>query len=89
MALNIDPNNTIAAYYLSITYTLAGEYQKARNIINVLKQVLPDNQKVLELEELLNNSEKSNTNKTDNKEKESKIEDKTNSSTTKDKIKTN
>lgn len=60
--LTMDPNNITAGYYLGVTYVLAGEYDQARNIINILKQLLPEDEKVAELEQFLNTSERNNPN---------------------------
>ncbi len=60
--LNIDPKNQTAAYYLAITYILAGDFENGENMINALKQVLPNDSKIAELESFLINSKKGTTN---------------------------
>lgn len=48
--LNMDPNNITAAYYLAITYTLAKEMDKAKEVVNALKNALPNDSRILDLE---------------------------------------
>lgn len=57
-ALTLDPNNVPGAYYLAITYTIAKEYDKAYELVDILSQILPDDQSVQELKETLLNTEK-------------------------------
>ncbi|MFO0743591.1 MAG: tetratricopeptide repeat protein [Candidatus Paceibacterota bacterium] len=52
--LNIDPNNVTAAYYLSITYILAKDFDHAQSLINILQKVLPNDQKIKDLQSFLN-----------------------------------
>lgn len=80
-ALQLDPNNLLAGYYLGITYTLAGQYDKAQDIVNALDKVIPNNEKISELQKFLNSnksslnsinssSDSSSTKKIDIKDKE-------------------
>ncbi len=78
--LNIDGNNVTAAYYLAVTYILAGEYDQAKNIINTLKQVLPNEQKVIDLEGVLVNAQKNNI-KTESKTEDKAVNEKNDSNT--------
>lgn len=57
-ALTLDPNNVPGAYYLAITYTIAKEYDKAYELVDILSQILSDDQSVQELKETLLNTEK-------------------------------
>jgi len=57
-ALTLDSNNVPAAYYLAITYTIAKEYDKAYELVDILSQILPDDESVQELRATLLNTEK-------------------------------
>ncbi|MEI6352587.1 MAG: tetratricopeptide repeat protein [Candidatus Nomurabacteria bacterium] len=52
--LSIDPNNVTAAYYLSITYILAKDYDHAQALITALTKVTPNDQKITDLQSFLN-----------------------------------
>lgn len=56
--LRLDQNNLTAAYYLSITYILAKDFDNAQIMITALNSLLPDNKKIIDLQNYLN-SEKS------------------------------
>lgn len=60
--LQLDPNNLMAGYYLGITYTLAGEYKKAEDIVTLLKQILPNDKNVIDLENLIKARESASKN---------------------------
>lgn len=53
--LSIDPNNMLAAYYTALTLIESNQYEKAQEVINLLKKVSPENQNILKLEEMINN----------------------------------
>ena len=57
-ALTLDSNSVPAAYYLAITYTIAKEYDKAYELVDILSQILPDDESVQELRATLLNTEK-------------------------------
>lgn len=57
-ALSLDSNNVLAAYYLSITYTIAGDYENAYNLVAILDELLPENESVQELKFFLINARK-------------------------------
>ncbi len=65
--LNLEANNNTAKYYLAMTYILADEFDNAKIVIDSLKNDLPNEQKILDLENLLNKniigSNASSTNK--------------------------
>ena len=52
--LSIDQNNITAAYYLSITYILAKDFDHAQTLITALQKVLPNDQKIKDLESFYN-----------------------------------
>ncbi|MEA4910662.1 hypothetical protein SDC9_07853 [bioreactor metagenome] len=60
-ALTLDPNNVVAAYYLSVTYTIVGEYDKAYELANVLSQILPEDKNIKELKDFLSTANKAQT----------------------------
>lgn len=57
-ALTLDSNSVPAAYYLAITYTIAKEYDKAYELVDILSRILPDDESVQELRATLLNTEK-------------------------------
>jgi cytochrome c-type biogenesis protein CcmH/NrfG len=57
--LNLDRNNLTAAYYLSVTYILAQDYNNADQIIAALEKVLPDDQRIVDLRKFLQTSKAS------------------------------
>ena len=44
--LQADPNNVTAAYYLTITFTLAKDFANAKILADSLLKILPDEQKI-------------------------------------------
>jgi len=65
--LNLDPNNLTAGYYLGVTYALAGEFDKAQNIVDILNKVIPNDEKVKGLANYIaENKGKTNTTETTN-----------------------
>lgn len=65
--LNIDQANLTAAYYLSITYTLAKDYDRANSIVDALLKALPNDQKIKDLKTYISTQEKSSPAPTTNK----------------------
>lgn len=57
-ALTLDSNSVPAAYYLAVTYTIAKEYDKAYELVDILSQILPDDESVQELKASLLDTEK-------------------------------
>lgn len=53
-----NPNNVTAAYYLSITFALAKDYQSANSLAEALLKVLPEEQKIKDLKAFIANQEK-------------------------------
>lgn len=60
-ALNLEPNNTTAGYYLATTYILAKEYDNAQKVIDALKKALPNEQKITDLQNFLNSKKGTST----------------------------
>jgi cytochrome c-type biogenesis protein CcmH/NrfG len=52
--LSIDQNNVTAAYYLTITYILAKDFDHAQSLITALQKVLPNDQKIKDLQTFYN-----------------------------------
>lgn len=52
--LSIDQNNVTAAYYLTITYILAKDFDRAQSLITALQKVLPEDQKIKDLQTFYN-----------------------------------
>lgn len=67
--LNIDQSNVSAAYYLTVTYTLAKEFDKAKELVNALKVNLPNDQRILDLEKYVLSSSAPATTATTTKNK--------------------
>lgn len=57
-ALTLDSNSVPAAYYLAVTYTIAKEYDKAYELVDILSRILPDDESVQELKATLLNTKK-------------------------------
>ncbi|MDQ1281866.1 MAG: hypothetical protein QG630_217 [Patescibacteria group bacterium] len=53
-----NPNNVTAAYYLSITFALAKDYASANSLADSLLKVLPEEQKIKDLQAFIANQEK-------------------------------
>jgi cytochrome c-type biogenesis protein CcmH/NrfG len=53
-----NPNNVTAAYYLTITFTLAKDYASAKSLLDSLLKALPEEEKIKELQAFVANQEK-------------------------------
>lgn len=73
--MTLEPNNTVGAYYLALTYTLAGEYNNAKSLLSSLEEILPGNEQILELKKFISETESAATLETNSSENTSDIEE--------------